>query len=74
MNLKSLKRGITLKFVILLQNLIKAYHRKSGESKYDRKLTELDVGTTRIRSRVNWVEGDVYMIPLSRDGIQGGMI
>ena len=34
---------MTLKFVIILQNLIKAYHRKSGKSKYDRKLTELDV-------------------------------
>ena len=43
---------MTLKFVIILQNLIKAYHRKSGKSKYDRKLTELDVETTRIRSRV----------------------
>ena len=42
---------MTLKFVIILQNLIKAYHRKSGKSKYDRKLTELDVETTRIRSR-----------------------
>ena len=41
--------------VIILQNLIKAYHRKSGKSKYDRKLTELDVETTRIRSRVNGV-------------------
>ena len=42
---------MTLKFVIILQNLIKTYHRKSGKSKYDRKLTELDVETTRIRSR-----------------------
>ena len=33
---------MTLKFVIILQNLIKAHHRKSGKSKYDRKLTELD--------------------------------
>ena len=40
---------MTLKFVIILQNLIKAYHRKSGKSKYDRELTELDVETTRIR-------------------------
>ena len=55
-NLKSLKTSMTLKFVIL-QNLIKAYHRKSGKSKYDRKLTELDVETTRIRSRVNGVLG-----------------
>ena len=46
---------MTLKFVIILQNLIKAYHRKSGKSKYDRKLTELDVETARIRSRVNGV-------------------
>ena len=44
-----------LKFVIILQNLIKAYHRKSGKSKYDRKLTELDVETTRIWSRVDGV-------------------
>ena len=42
-NLKSLKTSMTLKFVIILQNLIKAYHRKSDKSKYDRKLTELDV-------------------------------
>ena len=54
-NLKSLKTSMTLKFVIILQNLTKAYHRKSGKSKYDRKLTELDVETTRIRSRVNGV-------------------
>ena len=38
---------MTLKFVIILQNLIKAYHRKSVKSKYDRKLTELDVEITR---------------------------
>ena len=53
--LKSLKTSMTLKFVIILQNLIKAYHRKSGKSKYDRKVTELDIKTTRIRSRVNGV-------------------
>ena len=29
-NLKSLKTSMTLKFVIILQNLVKAYHRKSG--------------------------------------------
>ena len=46
---------MTRKFVIILQNLIKEYHRKSGKSKYDRELTELDVETTRIRSRVNGV-------------------
>ena len=54
-NLKSLKTSTTLRFVIILQNVIKAYHRKSGKTKYDRKLTELDVETTRIRSRVNGV-------------------
>ena len=54
-NLKSLKTSMTLEFVIILQNLIKAYHGKSGKSKYDRKLAELDVENTRIRSRVNGV-------------------
>ena len=54
-NLKSLKTSMTLKFLIILQNLIKAYDSKNGKSKYDRTLTELDVGTTRIRSRVNGV-------------------
>ena len=57
-NLKSLKTSMTLKFVIIFQKLIKAYHRKSGKSKYDHKLTELDVETTRIRSRVNGVLED----------------
>ena len=51
-NLKCLKTSMTLKFVIILQNSIKAYHRKSGKSKYDRKLTELGFETTRIRSRI----------------------
>ena len=50
-----IKTSMTFKFVIILHNLIKAYHRKSGKSKYDRKLTELDVEATRIRSRVNGV-------------------
>ena len=36
-------------------NLVIAYHRKGGKSKHDRKLTELDVETTRIWSRVNGV-------------------
>ena len=39
----------------MLQNLIKTYHRKSGKSKCDRKVTELNVEITRIRSRVNGV-------------------
>ena len=46
---------MTLKFVIILQNLIKTYHRKSGKSKCDRKVTELNVEITPIRSRVNGV-------------------
>ena len=40
-NLKRLKTSMTLKFVIILQNIIIAYHRKSGKSKYDRKMTKL---------------------------------
>ena len=54
-NLTSFKTSMTLKFVIMLQNLIKTYHRKSGKSKCDRKVTELNVEITRIRSRVNGV-------------------
>ena len=56
-NLTSFKASMTLKFVIILQNLIKTYHRKSGKSKCDRKVTELNVEITRIRSRVNGVLG-----------------
>ena len=48
-NLNSFKTSVALKFVIILQNLIKINHRKSGKSKYDRKLTELNVVTTRIQ-------------------------
>ena len=33
---------MALKFTIILQNLITAYHRKIGEIKYDRKLAEID--------------------------------
>ena len=47
----SRRAWLLYKFVIILQNLIKAYHRKSGKSKYDRKLTELDVETTRAVAR-----------------------
>ena len=54
-NLTSFKTSMTLKFVIILQNLIKTYHRKSGKSKCDRKVTELNVEITRIRSRVNGI-------------------
>ena len=54
-NLNSLKTRAALKFVIILHNLIKTNHRKSGKSEYDRKLTEFDVVTTRIKYRVNGI-------------------
>ena len=54
----SFKTSVALTFVIILQNLITTNHRKNGGSKYDRKLTELDVVTTRIRYRVNEVFED----------------
>ena len=41
--------------MVILQNLTTANQRKSGGSKYDPKLTELDAVTTRIRYRVNRV-------------------
>ena len=53
-NLSSFKTSVALKFVIVLQNLIKTYWR-SGKSKYVRKLTKLDVVTAWIRYRVNGV-------------------
>ena len=68
-NLKSLKTSMTLKFVIILQNLIKAYHRKSGKSKYNRNLTELDVETTWIRSRVNGVSVAFFLRQILTDHI-----
>ena len=37
----------------ILENFITTNHRKRDKSKYDRKLTELDVVTTRIQYRVN---------------------
>ena len=50
------KTSVALKFVIILQNLIKTNHRKSGKSKYDHKLTELNVVTTQIWYCVNGVK------------------
>ena len=41
--------------MMILQNLITTNHGKNGESKYDGKLTELDVMTTLIWFRVNGV-------------------
>ena len=35
-NLNSFKTSVALKFVIILQNLIKTNHRKSGKSEYVR--------------------------------------
>ncbi len=53
--LNSFKTSVALKSMIILQNLIRTNHRKSGKSKDDLKLTELDVVTMRIRYRVNGV-------------------
>ena len=50
--LDTCKTSVAPKFMIILQNLTAANQRKSGESKYKRKLTKLDVVTTRIRYRV----------------------
>ena len=44
--LDSFYTNVALKFTIISQNLITANHRKNGESKYDRKLAEIDVVTT----------------------------
>ena len=43
--LNSFKTSVALKSMIILQNLITTNHRKSGKSKDDLKLTELDVVT-----------------------------
>ncbi len=50
--------------MMILQNLITTNHRKSGNSKDDLKLTELDVVTMRIRYRVNSIGG---VQPFPRD-------
>ena len=44
--LNSCKTSVALTFMTILQNLITTNHGENGESKYDRKLTELDVVTT----------------------------
>lgn len=46
--LDSLGTSVGFTFTIVLQNLVTTYHRKSGKSKYDRILPELDVVTMRI--------------------------
>ena len=53
--LNTFKTSVALKFMIILQNLTTTNQRKSGKSKYDRKLTKFDVVTTRIRYRVNGI-------------------
>ena len=55
MKLNSFESSVAPKFMMIRENLPTTDHRKSGKSKYDRKLTELDVMTTRIRYRVNGV-------------------
>ena len=46
--LNTFEKSVALKFMIILQNLTTTNDRRSGESKYDRKVSELDVVTTRI--------------------------
>ena len=58
--LNTFKTSVAFKIMIILLNLTTTSHRKSGESKYDRKLTELDVVTTRIRYGVNGVLNTNY--------------
>ena len=58
--LTSFKTSMTLKFVIILQNFIKTYHRKSGKSRCDRKVTELNVEITRTRFRGNGVSQTLW--------------
>ena len=55
MKLNSFKTNVAFTFAIKLDNLITTNRRKSGKSEYDRKVTELDVVTIRIRYRVNGV-------------------
>ena len=49
MKFDSFKTNVALKFMISLDNLETTNHRKSGKGKNDRKLTEHDVVTARIR-------------------------
>ena len=58
--LNTFKTSVALKFMIILQNLTTTNHRKSGESKYDRSLTEIDVVSTRIRYRANEVLVEIF--------------
>ena len=51
----SFKTRVDFQLQMILQNLMKTSHRKGGRRKYDRKQTELDVVTTRIRYNVNGV-------------------
>ena len=45
--LNTFKTSVALKFMIILQNLTTTNQRKSGESKYDRKLIKIDIVTRR---------------------------
>ena len=51
--LNSFKTSLALRLMIVLQNLITTNHRRSVKSKYDCKLTELNVVTKQIRYHVN---------------------
>ena len=43
MKLKSLNTNVAHEYMTILENFITTNHRQRGKSKYDRKLTELDV-------------------------------
>ena len=53
--LNSFKTSVALRFMVVLQNLKSNNHRSSVMTKYDCKLTELNVVTRQIRYRVNRV-------------------
>ena len=53
--LNSFKTSMDLRFMIVVQNLITTNQRRSVKSKYDCKLTELNVVTKRIWYHVNSV-------------------
>ena len=64
MKLNSFKTSVDRKFMTRLHNLMTTNHRKSGKSKYDCKLTILDIVITRIRNRVNGALGTELAIKI----------
>ena len=53
MKFNTWETSVDRKFMISLHNLMTTNYRKSDKSKYDRKLTKLDIVTIRVRYRVN---------------------